>query len=421
MSEKVLFVDDDQNLLAAVERNLRQKFNLHTATGGDAALAKLNSDGPFAVLVADMQMPGMNGVQLLARAQKEYPDTVRFMLTGNADQQTAMEAVNKGHVFQFLTKPCPMDILATALNAGIRQYRLITAERELLEKTLNGSVKLLADVLSLADPLAFGRGEILCNYMRAYVSSLTMANSWEFEIAAMLSQIGTVTIPSAILEKVRSGKDLSRHEQDIYARIPKCGADLLANIPRLETVSRIVLYQQKNYDGSGFPANVVRGEDIPIGARILKVLTDLVELEMKNVPKDEALRLMQQRTGWYDPRVLDATFACFDIYLPDSSIKSQGLPVTVKELREGQIVLADIKTQSGKVVVLARSRLTPVLLARLNNFSKISLIEEPIYIEPQLESKASWQLNTATGTGNTGLHGSLPIFPPAESSGPLRP
>ena len=386
MSEKILFIDDDTNLLAAVERNLRLKFNLVTAPGGEAGLAKMAADGPFAVVVADMQMPGMNGVQLLTEVRKRHPETVRLMLTGNADQHTAVEAVNQGHVFQFLTKPCPTEMLALALQAGLKQYRLITAERELLEKTLNGSIKVLADVLSLIDPLSFGRGEALCGYMRAYVSSLNFENSWEFEMAAMLSQIGMVTIPAALIEKSRAGQELTKVEQDILARVPKTGADLLANIPRLESVARIVLYQQKHYDGSGFPVNVVRGEDIPIGARILKVLIDLLELEAQKMPKDAALKLMRQRMGWYDPRVLDATFACFDIYLPDISAKSQGQPVAVKDLRAGQIVLADIVAENGKTLVMARSRITPVLLVRLANLAKFSPIQEPIYIEPQAET-----------------------------------
>lgn len=412
MNEKILFVDDDLKLLAAVERNLRLKFRMVTAAGGEAALAKLASDGPFAVIVADMQMPGMNGVQLLTQVQKQYPESVRIMLTGNADQQTAAEAVNKGHVFQFLTKPCPVEILTSALHAGLKQYRLITAEKELLEKTLNGSIKMLADVLSLTDPLSFGQGEMLSNYMRVYVGSLSMENSWEFEIAAMLSQIGTATVPRAILEKSRSGAELTEMEQEILDRVPKCGADLLANIPRLESVARIVLYQQKHYDGSGFPVNVVRGEDIPIGARILKVLMDLLELEARQIPKDEALRLMQQRTGWYDPRVLDATFACFDIYLPETSAKSQGQPISVKELAEGQVVLTDVKTESGKVVVLARSRITPILLARLNNYAKISPIEGPIYIEPLVPTRTSPALNM----GPAKNRGTLPVFPPPVNS-----
>jgi len=388
MNGKILFIDDDTNLLAAVERNLRLQFNLATASSGEAGLAKMAAGGPFAVVVADMQMPGMNGVQLLAEVQKRYPEAVRLMLTGNADQRTAVEAVNQGHVFQFLTKPCPTEMLSLALKAGLKQYRLITAERELLEKTLNGSIKVLADVLALIDPLSFGRGEALRSYMHAYVKSLTIENSWEFEIAAMLSQIGRVTIPPALIEKSRAGQELTKMEQDILSRVPKTGADLLANIPRLESVARIVLYQQKHYDGSGFPADVIRGEDIPIGARILKVLIDLLELETMKMPKDDALKLMQQRRGWYDPRVLDATFACFDIYLPDISAKSLGQPIAAKDLQAGQIVLADIVTENGKTIVMARSRITPVLLLRLDNFARFSPIQEPVYIEPQARNAA---------------------------------
>ncbi|MDR3561782.1 MAG: response regulator [Negativicutes bacterium] len=388
MNDKILFVDDDPSLLSAVERRLRLRFKIATATGGVAGLAKMASDGPFAIIVADMQMPGMNGVQLLSEVQKRFPDTVRLMLTGNADQGTAAEAVNAGHVFEFLTKPCPTETLTLALQTGLRHHHLITAERELLERTLNGSVKVLADILSLADPLAFGRGESLRDYMRAFVKSASLANSWELEIAAMLSQIGLVTIPPAVIEKFRAGQKLTPLEHEVLDLTPKAGADLLANIPRLESVGRIVLYQRKHYDGSGFPSNAVRGEEIPMGARILKVLIDLLELEAQRIPKDTALSLMQKRLGWYDPRVLDTTFACFEIYLPDTSIKSLGRTVAVRDLRVGDVVLSDIQTESGKVLVLARSRLTPVLLMRLGNFARFSPIREPIYIEPDASATA---------------------------------
>src|SRR6184192_4097590 len=106
------------------------------------------AQGPYVVVVADMQMPGMNGVQFLTKAEAFSPDTVRIMLTRNADQKTAADAVNQGHVFRFLNKPCSPEQLAVTLTAGLKQYKLITAERELLESTLNGSVKLLTDILS---------------------------------------------------------------------------------------------------------------------------------------------------------------------------------------------------------------------------------------------------------------------------------
>ncbi|NIQ03497.1 MAG: response regulator, partial [Nitrospinaceae bacterium] len=94
----------------------------------------------FAVVVSDMRMPDMDGIQFLSRVREHYPQTVRMMLTGYADVKTAMNAVNEGNIFRFMTKPCPPEVFEKVLSAGIEQYRLITAERDLLERTLKGSV-----------------------------------------------------------------------------------------------------------------------------------------------------------------------------------------------------------------------------------------------------------------------------------------
>jgi len=177
MNRKVLCVDDDANILEAYQRNLRKQFSIDTAPGGEPALALMDSRGPYAVVVADMQMPGMNGVEFLIQSQRTAPDTARIMLTGNADQKTAVEAVNKGHIYQFLNKPCPPAMLALALENGIRQHSLITAERELLENTLNGSIKMLTEVLASTDPQSFGRGELLRNSMRAFAQSLKITQT----------------------------------------------------------------------------------------------------------------------------------------------------------------------------------------------------------------------------------------------------
>ena len=147
MNRKVLCVDDDMHVLNALQRNLRKQFTIDTALGGEQALALIEQQGPYAVIVADMRMPGMDGVQFLSKAQEKAPDTVRIMLTGNADQQTAIEAVNQGHVYQFLTKPCPLEMLAVALGGGAKQYEWVMAEHELLEHTLSGSVKVLTEIL----------------------------------------------------------------------------------------------------------------------------------------------------------------------------------------------------------------------------------------------------------------------------------
>src|SRR5690349_21597612 len=137
MTAKILFVDDDGSLLAGVQRALRNEFRIETAIGGEAGLDAIQRDGPYAVVVADMQMPGMSGLEFLKRLQTVSPDSVRLMLTGNTGQKTAADAVNDGRVFRFLTKPCPPTIMVPALEAALAQYRLVTAERDLLERTLN--------------------------------------------------------------------------------------------------------------------------------------------------------------------------------------------------------------------------------------------------------------------------------------------
>ena len=138
MNEKTLFVDDDPNILAAFNRYLRNEFTFETASSGQDGLNILEEKGPFAVVVADMRMPNMDGVVFLKKVKENYPNTVRIMLTGNADMQTAVNAVNEGNIFRFLTKPASKEIIINAVTAALEQYRLIMAEKELLEKTFHG-------------------------------------------------------------------------------------------------------------------------------------------------------------------------------------------------------------------------------------------------------------------------------------------
>ncbi|HEY0457209.1 MAG TPA: response regulator, partial [Verrucomicrobiae bacterium] len=223
---KILCVDDDPNVLAAYQRNFRKRFSIETASGGVQALSLMAANGPYAVVVADMQMPGMNGVEFLRKARQAAPDTVRFMLTGNADQKTAVEAINNGQVFQFLNKPCAPDALAEALQTGLKQYQMIRAERDLLENTLNGSIKLLMEVLASAENSVFGRSQMLRNYMRQFAQSLNISQTWDLELAAMLSRIGCVTLPGEVLKKIQQHFTLTGPEKDLVTRIPEIGAKL---------------------------------------------------------------------------------------------------------------------------------------------------------------------------------------------------
>jgi response regulator RpfG family c-di-GMP phosphodiesterase len=378
--KKILFVDDEPNVLAAFQRQLRKQFDLVTAEGPVAGLAALQNGHEFAVVVADMRMPEMTGVEFLAKVKASSPDVVRMMLTGNADQTTTIEAINHGSIFRFLNKPCSTEKLIEALEDGLRQHHLITAERELLENTLSGSVKVLAEILSLTDPESFGNTEALRTDIRALAAHLQIARVWELEVAAMLSRIGQVSIPPEVVLKTRVKHPLSSKELEMFTRIPAIGGNLLAQIPRLEEVSKIILYQSKRFDGTGFPDDTVAGQNIPLGARMLKVLADLAELEAGGTARAAALDQMRTRLGCYDPQILEAVCACFKLAANGEAPAKPPLALPFSALRVGHMLVSDIETKDGTMIVGAGNRLTPALLHRLRNFSALSGIKEPIYI-----------------------------------------
>ena len=237
---RILLVDDDCDLLAALRRRLTGEFDVTCAPGARAALTAIAGDPPYAVVVSDMRMPDMDGVSLLQRLKRQAPDTVRIVLTGYADLDGAIGAVNEGWTFRFLCKPCAHGDLMRALRDGVAQHRLVTAERQLLEETLAGSVQALVEVLSLAAPAAFERALLLRTKVAAALDRLGVSDRWELEVASMFSQLGMVSLPDHTTEKLRAGHPLDTDEQQMVARLPQVADRLLAGIPRLEHVRDII-------------------------------------------------------------------------------------------------------------------------------------------------------------------------------------
>jgi response regulator RpfG family c-di-GMP phosphodiesterase len=239
----------------------------------------------------------------------------------------------------------------------------------------------LSDILAVHDAPAFGKSQRLRAYMRAFAEHLQLKQTWDLELAAMLSQIGCVTIPQAVLEKFRACRPLTGAEADMVARVPQIGYDLLSHVPRLESVAAVVLYQNKDFDGAGFPPDKRAGEDIPIGARILRVLLDLVALESGHASKAKALEKMTRFPGRYDPHVLEAVAAVFDICLSRAtSAEFPSRPVGIKELRTGWRLAAEARTRDGQLIVPANTEISPMLLEKLRNFAELGELEEPLMV-----------------------------------------
>ncbi|MHC4695151.1 MAG: HD domain-containing phosphohydrolase [Planctomycetota bacterium] len=384
MSERILCVDDDANILDAYKRGLRRQFQIETVLGGEQALGMMDARNPYAVIVSDMRMPGMDGVQLLATVKQRAPESVRIMLTGNSDQQTAMEAVNEGNIFRFLTKPCPPDKLAKALTAGVEQYRLVTAEKVLLEKTLGGAIKVLTEVLSLTNPTAFGHASRVRRIVRKLCDKLKVDKPWQPEVAAMLSQIGCVTVPPETLEKAYHARKLTAEETQMLAAHPSIGHDLVTRIPRLEAVAKIIAYQQKRFDGAGPPSDSTKEEMIPLGARILKVALDYDTLKWGGLKDLDVLLELRQRSGWYDPDVLAAIETVSGL-----EASRETLEIKVRELTPRMILAEDVTTTDGALVVSRGQDVTSSLCQRLRNFSRKRQLAEPIRVLVRVDG-GSW-------------------------------
>jgi response regulator RpfG family c-di-GMP phosphodiesterase len=376
MPARILFVDDNPNILAAFLRQLRKYFSVYTALGGEEGLRAVSEREPFAVIVSDLRMPGMDGIQFLSRVRQTAPDGVRMMLTGNADLSTAISAVNEGNIFRFLTKPIEQQTLIRALSDGVRQYELITAERELLEKTLRGSVKVLSEILHLLNPEAFGRASRITRYATKLASAMGVADVWQIETAAALSQIGCVVLPEAAMRKLYNGEELSREESELFAMHPYVGSDLLAHIPRMQTIAKIIANQEKCLDEPGDAQESKQGDDVPLGARILKVVLDFDTLKARGVSDREAYaNLSKEHPARYDPAVLAALYET----LAAESADEERL-VNVADLVDGMILAQDVRLVYGRVLVARGYEINRPLRERLKNHLLSPGIREPIAV-----------------------------------------
>ncbi|BDI29876.1 response regulator receiver modulated metal-depenent phosphohydrolase [Capsulimonas corticalis] len=380
MPDKILFVDDDPSILDAYQRTLHKHLPIEIASGGAEALEKIRTSGPYSVVVTDIQMPVMDGIELLTRTSEIAPDTVRMVLTGNGGLKSVMDALEHGGIFRYLTKPVPPENMLASLEAGVKQYQLQVAERDLLEKTLQGSIRVMLEILSTVNPEVFGRAQALKGSMRRLAISLKQDQLWRFELGAMLAPLGMVTIPPSTLYKLRKGQPLGPVEEALLLRSPEISHNLISNIPRLEAVAKIVLYQKKNFDGTGFPENKVAGEDIPLGARMLRVLTDLTELESGSLSRAGAFVMLRKRAGWYDPKMIDAV-ANMEAGSPVAAPVVVTLPVAVKDLRMGQKLAGDVVSTDGAVLASAGTRLTAMALEKIRNAVELTGVQEPISIE----------------------------------------
>jgi len=361
--EKILLVDDEQLVLDGLQRQLRKKYDVHTAASGEEALQRIMSGGPFAVVVSDMRMPIMDGIAFLTKVRRIAPESVRMMLTGNADQQTAVVAINQGAIFRFLTKPCSHEDLTTALDAALDQYHLITAEKELLDKTLKGSIQVLVDILSLSAPVAFNQAIRLRKYAAQIADKLKLSEPWQFEIAVLLSSIGFVHIPPETISRHFSGEKLTDQEMEMINAMPQTTGMLLANIPRLSVVASMITQQNSPCSSPLVFESNNSWETVRVGANLLKVLKDFDTLLIQNHDPEETINIMTKRSGHYDRTLLDM-LTILDLPRRERVVRN----IKIDDLHKGMIIDVDICNSQGILVVPKGHEVNESTCQRLKNF-----------------------------------------------------
>lgn len=366
----VLCVDDEPLLLEGLERTLRESFEVVTETKPLAALALLEKrEHDFVAIISDMRMPVMDGAKFLACAAELAPDATRLLLTGHAEVSAAIAAVNTGRIFRFLCKPCPPVELLGALEAAAEQHRLRRLERELLEQTVTGTVRLLSEVLGLVAPRVFTHNERLREYVLFLAKRLGRSDSWRFELAACLHLIGCVGLPEETLNRALAGTPLSDEESQSFAEHPLMAHRLLKKIPRFEDVAEMLRLQADNADPGGV------SPDVELGARMLRVARHLEQLVTQGLDEAQAIAELE-------PIAAPAERELLRLLAERRPVAQVG---EIKELRVGQmtahmVLTEDVKTKTGVVVVPGQKQLTSLLLERLMRFSRAGVLVEPVKV-----------------------------------------
>lgn len=339
-AHKILMVDDEPNILSGYQRTVGRNFSLTCAEGGEPALIAIaKAKSPFSVIITDMRMPRMNGIEFITAAKLKTRDSVFMVLTGNADQQTAVDAINNGQIFRFLNKPCTCALLETSILAAIRQYELVTAERVLLRDTFAGSVRLLIDTLELANPTVFRFQSLVKATQQQACRALGIGNEWELAVAGSLCLIGLVAIPG-----IKPNEAISEKFLETAA---VAGSQLVSHIPRLASVSTMIRRQR---EPGLLPASADTGNAATletIGARLLRFAVDLAIEHNRRGNRADALKQLASLDK-YDPRLIRAVLE--DNTVP-SSARSIVQEMAVTEIQPGMMIEDEVRDPCGAILL----------------------------------------------------------------------
>ena len=432
--QKILLVDDEEAILNSLRRVLRnQPYELFFAQGGEDALVLLGQHA-IDVVVSDARMPGMDGATLLSEVNKRKPDCMTILLTGYAEINTIVKAINEGQIYRYISKPWnDEELLMTLRQALAMQHaererrRLVVLTRRQnealreLNENLEARVKdCTAELQQTADMLDLAYDELQRSYVtstevfsmlinqrlprdkqtnqqvillvRAFCANqhIDDHNSRDIAMAAALYNIGKLSWGD---ELISSPSDLLyRNERDTYRKYPAQSESLLMALEPLRDAATLIRHHQEHWDGGGFPDHI-KEQQIPFGSRLLKLAIDFVELQCglvleRKMNRDEALLFIRKYSGrLYDPEMVElfiqvCAHLLADIRIADPAVKA----LDTRHLEPGMILARNLQADNGMLLLNEGKELNRQLIDKLIAFESIEAVRYTVFVvlpEPQ--------------------------------------
>jgi len=356
----LLLVDDDPSVLSATQRRLGEYYDVEIACGGEQGLEVLANSPPFPVIISDMEMPGMDGIQFIQAARRDSPNSIYLMMTGNQDQATASRAMNEGGVFRFLTKPCSFEEIHSTIEAALRQYNLVNAEKQLLQKTLIGAIDAIVDIFETMIPNGMIRSSSIQKIVRELLHELQLPAKWEFVLSSRLALIGYGLVSKSYQDA--STQQPSHECDDLLLLTNACltSARILQRIPRLSTPATII---QQAPDSVGYiPKDLnTEAEVIQLGATVLRVALEWENSQRLALSPTASVLDLRRKM----PHLPEVVIEALDKIQLEHVAPPKIMEIPIPALKSGMVLRDDIFTQEGNILIGKGRRLTASLIEKL--------------------------------------------------------
>ncbi|MGR3319850.1 MAG: HD domain-containing phosphohydrolase [Candidatus Anammoxibacter sp.] len=428
MGCKILFVDDDEMTLSSLKRLfMEDNYEIFTALNGLEAIEALKRES-VDVIVSDQRMPKMDGVEFLNKSKEQSPDSIRIIITGYPDINSAIDSINRGEVYRYIVKPWKDDELKATIQAALELKKLRNENVRLLElsekqnaelKDLNANLEEKVEAKTnelrgMYDELtgAYGRLEkgfmqsvkVFANLVRLRKRSIALHhtntavmskmiaqnmklsddNIKDIEAAALLHDIGKIGMDDSMLNKAFD--DMNGAEKMVFMKHPILGQVSLQSIETMQKVDIIIRHHHERWDGGGYPDGL-KGEQIPVGARIISIASDydalmngtLVSSKLSSSnAKHFIVRNIEKR---YDPDIVQLSIGAF-INQEKEAKNRRELKIVSSALKDGMVISRDIYIAGGFLLVSRNMKLTTRLIENIVNFEKAENKKYDIYILP---------------------------------------